>query len=228
MSDKLQDNWYARVVRDYACTAAVPQFNLDAIERRSGHNTERRPYWERTVLVAAVAVALLLLSAPALPALIAHAIHAFVERDGQLSPATNREVSLEEAARLAPFRVIRPSGVPLASTPMIQLITVVGDPQGTQLFIEYAASAGLTKGFTALPRFTIIETAASSEPANLRLATDSKPLRPNASPGPGVLMRIHLLAITWVEDGTRVTVSAAPGSMTMSQLKAIRRAMGGS
>lgn len=238
MNRKLQNEAYERVVRMYAESIAVPRFDCRAIERRSPASRVRSvPPWRQYALATALCIVMIVWAMPAVPALIAdvqNAVQIFLERDGQMVRATDRVVTIEEAMRDLPFRVIAPNGVPLAATPTIREISAAGDPASIQLFIQYPSNvAGPKPGMTALPALTIIETAATAARANVMVATHPAGQPPMANAGnpagrpPAGAVRIRALTSTWVAGGTRVSLAGTPGAITQAQLDAIRRAMGG-
>jgi hypothetical protein len=237
MTFDMHEERVADAARSYGRAIVVPPMNLAAIERRSAKSHDRR--FDRFIIGGALAAGLLLWSAPALPALITNAIHVFLEQNGHLMPATNEQVTIEGAARLVPFAVIRPAGIPFDVPPAIQVIQLPGSSQSAQLLIQYpSALHGGKTGFTALPKFSIVETSASAPSASVFMAVRQGPA-PKLAPLPkkgatglygrngAGTVRIRLLSLTWVQQGTRVTISAVPGAMTMAQLESIRHAMGG-
>ncbi len=234
MNQKLQNDAYANAVSEYAQRIAVPPFDRVAIEGRSPR-TQRRsaPSWRQYVIAAAATVALIAWSAPAVPALIAdiqNAVQLFLEHNGQMVAASDRIVTIDEASRDLPFKVIPPKGVPLAAAPTVHEISVAGDVASAQLFVQYPSNLQTPKGgMTALPALTITETAASAPQANLQVAVHPAgvpPMRPPSGVPLGA-MQIHLLTETWIANGTRVTLLGTPGAITQAQLESIRHAMGG-
>jgi len=239
---KLQSDSYAELVRAYAEAIAVPRFDRNAVERRSPKTcgssvSPLRQY----AFAAVVSIALVAWAAPAVPALIAdvqNAVQLFLEHNGQMVPATDRIVTIDEAARDLPFHVVAPSGVPLAATPTIREVSVAGDPMSAQLMIQYASNiAGPKPGMVVLPALTIVEMPAGAPQSNLFFtahAVGQPPMarmpQPPGNPGgpaPVGAVRIRMLTSTWVANGTRITLMGTPGAITQPQLDAIRRAMGG-
>ena len=237
MNRKPLNDPYAKLARTYADSIDVPAFDRQAIDRRSpSRPTLMLPWWRRYAFAAAVAVALIAWAAPAVPALIAdvqNVVQFFFERNGQMTPATDREVTIEQAARDLPFHVVPPSGVPIATPPMIHEVSVPGDPTSAQLLVQYASNLpGPKAGFLARTALTIIETAASAPQGNLAIMfhpVNQAPLPPPGAPGPRPpgAVQIQLLTVTWIANGTRITLLGAPGAITQAQLEAIKRAMGG-
>lgn len=236
MNRKLQNDRCAELARTYAESIGVPHFNLRAIEGRSPRSIrETGSSWRSYVAAAAIVIGLVAWAAPAMPALIADvqsAMQLFLERNGQMVQATDRVVTIDQAMRDLPFRVIPPNGVPLAASPTIREVSVTGDPASAQLLVQYSSNPRVPSGaMTAMPALTIVETAASSPEANIGYAVhpvDQPPMRwrPPNHPPPGAV-RIQLLTEGWVSNGTRVRLLGTPGAITQAQLESIRRAMGG-
>lgn len=239
MNRKSQNDSYADLVRAYADAIAVPRFDRHAVERRFPKRAASSDFaWRQYALAAVAAVALVAWAAPAVPALIAdvqNAVQLFLEHNGQMVPATDHVVTIDEAARELPFRVVPPSGVPLNVAPTIRVISVAGDPSSSELMVQYASNlAGPKPGMVALPALTIVETSASTPRANLMYAAHpvgQPPMvrmpQPPKNPPPGAF-RIRALSDEWVANGTRISLMGTPGAITQVQLDAIRRAMGGS
>ncbi len=237
MNRKSQNEPFAKLARTYGDAIDVPPFDRQAIERRSprSRRVATLPWWRQYAFAAVTAIVLVAWAAPAFPALIAdvqNAMQLFLERNGQMTPATDREATIAQAARDLPFRVIPPSGVPLTVQPMIREISVAGDPGSAQLLIQYSQGvAGPKPGFTALPALTIVETAASSPPANLAITVHpvgtTALARPPAGEPPRGAMQVRALTEIWVQNGTRVRLLGTPGAITQAQLQEIRHAMGG-
>lgn len=234
MNRKSQNDRYAELTHLYADAIAVPRFDLAAIERRSPHRAyDVRPNWRSYAAAAVVVLGLAAWSAPAMPALIAdvqNAVHLFLERNGQMVPATDRLVTIDQASRDLPFRVIPPNGVPIATAPTIREISIAGDPASARLLVQYPSNPRVpTGGMTAFPALTIVETAATAPRANFEFTTrpvGASPMRP-PSGTPAGTVRIQVLTETWTANGTRITLLGKPGAITQAQLEAIRRAMGG-
>ncbi len=236
---KSQSDSYAALVRTYADAIAIPRFDRSAIDRRRpAARAAQRPARRQYAFAAVAAIALIAWAAPAVPALIADvqsAVQLFLEHNGQMMPATDRIVTIDEAARDLPFHVVPPNGVPLAVTPTIREISVAGDPASAQLMVQYSSNlAGPKPGMVALPALTIVETSASAPVANLMFAAHpvgQPPMAKLEQPRPGNAPRgavqIRALTSMWVVNGTRITLLGTPGALTQAQLDAIRRAMGG-
>lgn len=237
MNRKPLNDPYAKLARTYADSINVPPFDRHAIDRRSPSRPLLAfPWWRQYAFAAVVVVALVAWAAPAVPALIAdvqNVMQFFFERNGQMTPATDRVVTIEQAARDLPFHVIPPSGVPIASPPMIHEVSVPGDPTSEQLMVQYASNLpGPKPGFTAFPALTIVETAASSPQGNVAIAVHPVgqaplPVPPPGARPPGAVVQMQVLTVTWIANGTRITLLGTPGAITQTQLESIRRAMGG-
>ena len=236
MNRKPPNDPYAPLARAYADRIHVPKFDTQAIARRFPRpRAVELPWWRRYALATIAAIALIAWAAPAVPALIADvqsAMQLFLQRNGELVPATDREVTIDQAMKDLPFRVIPPAGVAVATPPLIREISIPGDPGSVELLVQYASNLpGPKPGFTAMPALTIFETAASSAPANLAVTvhvtnqSGMPPLPRGPKPIEGV--RIHALTEIWIAGGTRITLVGTPGQITQAQLQAIRRAMGG-
>jgi len=226
---------FANAVRAYVDRIHVPAFDRQAVARRSPSRRDvTLPWWRRYAFAAVATIALIAWAAPAVPALVADvqsAMQLFMQRNGEMVPATDREVTIEQASRDLPFHVVPPSGVPIAAAPMIREISIPGDPSSYQLMVQYSSNfPGPKPGLTAMPALTIFETSASSPPANI--AYSVRPLgRPPLPPPPGArpqgAVQIRALSETWIANGTRITLFATPGTLTQAQLEEIRHAMGG-
>jgi hypothetical protein len=227
----------ANIVRVYAERIDVPQFDRHAIERRSPRRGKvALPWWRQYAFAAIATIALIAWAAPAVPALIADvqsAMQLFLQRNGQMVPATDREVTIDQAMRDLPFRVVPPSGVPIATPPMIREVSIPGDVSSYQLMVQYASSLpGPKPGLTAMPALTIIEMSASSPQANIAYRVHPVnqaplPALPQPQYRPQDAVRIQLLTETWIANGTRISLLGNPNAITQAQLQAIRRAMGG-
>lgn len=236
MNRKSQSDSYAELVRAYADAIVVPRFDLRAVERRFPKRAApSNVSWRQYAFAAVAAVALVAWAAPAVPALIAdvqNAVQLFLEHNGQLVPATDRIVTIDEATRELPFHVVPPSGVPIAEPPTIRVVSVAGDPASTQLMVQYASNlSGPRPGMVAMPALTIVETAASTPRANLMFVAHpvGQPPMMKVPPGsrPPGAVQIRALADEWVENGTRISLMGTPGAITQAQMDAIRHAMGG-
>ncbi len=239
MNRKPLNDSYANLVRAYADRIDAPPFDRRAVESRSpNRRLVTLPWWRQYAFAAVVTIALIAWAAPAVPALVAdvqNAMQLFLQRNGQMVPATDREVTIDEAARLLPFHVVPPNGVPIATPPTIRVISIPGDPTSMQLMVQYASSLpGPKPGLTAMPALTIIEMSASSPPTNIAfrvqpMGQSRLPFPPPGTPQyrPRGAVQIRALTEEWIANGTRISLLATPGTITQAQLQAIRHAMGG-
>lgn len=235
MKRNLQNDPYAECARAYADAISVPRFNRAAIEHRSPRRAyDEAPKWRSYLAAAVIVLGLVAWAAPAMPALIAdvqNAVQLFLEHNGQLVPATDRLVTIDQATHDLPFRVIPPSGVPLAAAPSVREVSIAGDPTSARLLVQYPSNLQTPRGgMTAMPALTIVETVASASPENILFAAHPlgvPPMRPPSGAPPAGAVQIKALSETWTVGGTRITLLGTPGAITQAQLQAIRRAMGG-
>jgi len=219
MSANSQTDPYPAIVRKYVDGASVPPFDLSAIRRRNTLQANARREWRQY----AVAAGVVAWSVPAFPALVAqvqNVLHMFLERDGQLVPAENRIVTIEQAARDLPFKVIAPRGVPLSISPTIREVGISGDPQSARLMIEYGP-----QHVPSGPALNIMETAASAPDLKLAIVARAGIAPPSQTGKMSEKDKIRLTMVEFTVSGTRVKLLSAPGNLTTAQLESIRDAM---
>jgi len=232
-------------VADYVGKISIPTCDLSAIQTR---RIVQRKYslwnpWMSTVVAAGILVAILA-NVPAVVAQVERVFRAFTIVNGHTVPLSVQTVSLEQARSHAPFTVIAPAGIPAGLQSTIRAFSSESDPRQARVMFEYHKSSA-----DAPPPLTIMETADDGRPEpNVLFMTKSSDAVPVPSlppvpmqPGDRQTMtvqdyklvrdgkekhfRIKFHPVSWVQNGTRVTLMSTPDGLTDKQLAAIRTAM---
>jgi hypothetical protein len=240
MKTKPNANAISEAVVAYCEAIDVPDFDEAAIasSSRVGFNPIAR--WRMRPRVAAyvasfVVLLAILYNVPTVVAGVQRVFAAFtVASARRTTPMTIQEVNLDRARVDMPFTVIVPPSIAGAEIVAIDEVYSPGSPSDASVIFEIHGSA-------AGPEAMIVENAARHhsptlfalrDPAN---ATALPPFhsfgtRPLAAHKPILMLREDNNARTfspasWVTHGTRVVVMSRPGLLSISQLRAMKRAM---
>jgi hypothetical protein len=259
MNRKPSDNAIREVFAGGMSAVPVPPLDLSAIRTRAAAagDAARRPRgvrFTRPALVLAplaVIAVVFLASVPQVVAQVERVLHAFAVIDGQKVPLTVRTVSLADAQRQMPFRVVAPVAVPRGLAATIDALQSADAPASARLVFRYRAPG------SDLPVLTIEESAASANGPTKVMISEQRtvggpprgaapdlqapPPADAAAPGkPGVVLHeveirtvngktvrhaVELRPVMWVQGGTRIVLASAPGTLSDAQIATIRAAM---
>ncbi len=222
----------------YVETIDVPQYNASAVRARANAVATPRaiPRWTAAAGAACVVLVGFIFAAPTVRAQVEQMLHAFATIGGRPVPMTVNDVTLDQARRDMPFRVIAPAAIPAVLTPRIDELTSSSSPLDSRLIFRYEGNG--------VPGLTIMESSArQGAPSQMKLwmtaGAGAPPQVPPAMKGVppgqhafvkfrrdgGVMQQVRMEPISWVVHGTRVDLISPPGVLTPQQLAAIRRAM---
>lgn len=231
-------------VADYVGKISVPDCDLSAITARRLVERKRSLWgpWMSAVVAAGIFVAILA-NVPAVVAQVERVFRAFTIVNGHAVPLSVQTVSLEQARAQVPFTVIAPAAVPAGLRATIRTFSSESDPHQARVMFEYRKTGADTP-----PPLTIMETASDGSERNVLFMTKSSDAVqvPKLPPGPmqpgdrqsmtvqdyklvrdgkEKHFRIKFQPVSWVQNGTRVTLMSPPDTLTDKQLAAIRTAM---
>jgi hypothetical protein len=232
-------------VADYVGKISIPACDLSAIQTRR-QVQRKRPLWNpwMSAVVATGVLIAILANVPAVVAQVERAFRAFTVINGHAVPLVVQRMTLAEARAHVPFTVIEPAAIPAGLHGTIREFSSESSPSETRLMIEYG------KNSTDMPpALTIMETADDGHAEhNVLFMSKGRAGTPppqilnglphNGAGGPLTVQdyklkqngqekhfRFKFQPVTWVQNGTRVTLMSPPDSLSTEQLAAIRKAM---